>query len=145
MYIGKGNWNRVSRLSTESATLGTAFAPALRANLSLERPRRLRLRGRLIGQELDLGSNDELFWFWARSDPERALYYAFHEQFSQQASNNILPVGPDWLIEALGLVNLEPSGSHAGPSQRLDGAYEIRSRKERGGAGCTRVLVIDPK
>ncbi len=145
IYAVNANSFKVRQLSTESATLSTAGAPALRASLSIERPLRLRLRGRLIGQELDLGSNDELLWFWARSDPEHSLYYAYHEQFVQGATNNILPVGPDWLIEAVGLINLEPSGLHEGPLQRPDGGCEIRSRLDRRGVAFTRVLVIDSK
>jgi hypothetical protein len=105
----------------------------------------MRLRARFVVQELDLGSNDKLFWFWANSDPEHAIYYAWHEEFVQDATNNVLPVGPDWLIEALGLVNLDPSGWHDGPSERPDGRYEMRSRLIRRGANFTRVLVIDGK
>jgi hypothetical protein len=145
IYAVNANSDKVQQLATESATLSTAGAPSLRASLSLERPLRLRLRGRLIGQELDLGSNEELFWFWAKADPEHALYYAYHEQFRQDATNTVLPVGPDWLIEAIGLVNLDPSGFHEGPSERPDGGYEIRSRLERRGVQFTRVLIIDGK
>ena len=143
IYTVNANSDRVQQLSTDSATLSTAGVPSLRADLSLERPLHLRLRGRLIGQELDLGSNNDLFWFWAKSDPDHALYYAYHAQFVQDASNNILPVGPDWLIEAIGLVNLDPSGWHEGPSQRPDGACEVRTRLERRGSVFTRVLMID--
>lgn len=145
IFAVNANSNRVSQLSTESASVETPGAPILRASLSLERPLRIRLRGKLIGQVLDLGSNDELFWFWAKSDPDRALYFAYHAEFVQAAANEVLPVGPDWLIEAIGLVNLDPSGFHEGPSQRPDGNLEVRSRIERRGAYFTRVLVIDSK
>jgi hypothetical protein len=146
IYEINANSAKVRQLSSDSAFLSTAGAPtALRATLALERPMHLRLRGRLVVQELDLGSNHELLWFWAKSDPEQALYYAYHEQFIQGATNSILPVGPDWIIEAIGLVSLDPSGWHDGPAERPDGGYEIRSRFDRGGMAFTRVLIIDGK
>jgi hypothetical protein len=146
LFTVNANSSRIHQLSTEQATLSTPFAQtSLRATLAIERPRKLRLRGRFLSPELDLGSNDDLFWFWARSDPERSLYYAYHQQFTQQANATLLPVGPDWMIEAIGLVTLEPSGLHEGPSPRPDGTLEVRSRIERNGVPYTRVLAIDPK
>lgn len=145
LYSVNDTSNKVQRLSTDSATLVTPGAPGLRATMALERPLRFRLRGRLIGQELDLGSNQELFWFWARSDPENALYYAYHQQFVQTSRNTVLPVGPDWLIEALGLVQMDPSGVHEGPQVKPDGGLVVRSRVERPGGSFYRLLTIDPK
>lgn len=146
IYTVNSNSAKIQQISTESATLSASGAPAaLRATMSIERPLKIRLRGRLIGQELDLGSNDELFWFWVKSDPENALYYSYHEQFVQSAANRVLPVGPDWLIEAIGLVNLDPAGVHEGPTQRADGNWEIYSRIDRGGTGFNRTLVVNGK
>jgi hypothetical protein len=145
LYHINTNTAKVAQLSTESATLSMAEAPKLRASLALERPLRLRLRGRFVTQELDVGSNDQLFWFWAKADPAQAVYYAYHEPFVHEARHQILPVGPEWLIDALGLVTLDPAGFHEGPVERPDGAYEIRSRVESRGAVFTRVLVIDGK
>src|SRR3954452_1631479 len=43
--------------------------PLLSGNIAAERPRRFRLTaGTIAGQELDIGSNDELFWMWVRRD-----------------------------------------------------------------------------
>jgi hypothetical protein len=145
VYAVNTNSARVRQLSTESATLTTAGAPSLRAKLDVERPLKIRLRGRFVVEELDLGSNDELLWFWAKSDPEQAVYYAYHQQFVLGAANSVLPIGPDWLIEAIGLVNLDPGVEFEGPIPRQDGSVEIRSRLDRRGTVLTRVLVIDSK
>lgn len=146
IYAVNTNSARINQLATQSAALSTAGVPTLRASLAMERPLRLRLRGKLlISDEIDLGSNDELLWFWAKSDPQRALYYSYHEQFAQSVNNAILPIGPDWLIEALGLVTLDPAAQHEGPTLRPDNGIEIRSRIDRRGAVLTRVLVIDGK
>lgn len=143
IYAVNTNSAVVRQLYTDRATLSTPGAPKLRATLAVERPRRVRLRAKMIVQELDVGSNDELFWLWTKSDPERAIYYAYHEQFAANPASQRLPVGPDWLIEALGLVQLDPAGQHEGPTSRPDQRVEIRSRLERNGVPYTRVLVVD--
>ena len=63
----------VRQLQAEGATLSVQGLPSLRANLVMERPRRFRLVGSLLGvtgPEIDLGSNDELLWMWVK----RALF-----------------------------------------------------------------------
>ncbi len=52
---------------------------------------------------LDVGSNSELFWFWVREAPTRAVLFSRHDQFAQSAAAQILPIEPTWLPEALGL------------------------------------------
>ena len=143
IYAVNTNSAAIRQLSTESATLTTTGAPSLRATLALERPRNFRLRAKLISQELDVGSNPELFWIWTKSDPDRAIYYAQHDTFGSTAANQGLPIGPDWLIEAIGLVQLEPSGQHEGPVARPDQNFEILSHLERNGAPYTRVMIVD--
>ena len=88
-----------------------------RANIALERPRRFRLRAdtMITGPEVDLGSNDELFWFWVRRSPEPAVYFCRHDQFSSSVARQVLPVEPEWLIDALGVATLDPAGDHSGP------------------------------
>ena len=69
IYVVNANTQRVQRLQTENATLRVEGIPALRANLAYEQPRSFRLLAQLsqfTGRELDIGSNDELFWFWVR-------------------------------------------------------------------------------
>lgn len=136
----------VRQLQSDSVTLSATGVPvSLRANLAMERPRRFRLRAKLVGPELDVGSNDELFWTWAKSDPERAIYFARHDQFAESASRRGLPLGVDWLIEAMGLVHLDPAGIHEGPTPRQDGSTVIRSQIVRDNRPYTRMLVVDAK
>ena len=54
----------IRQLDTDNAKISTPGFPPLRANLALERPKKFRLRGQLLGPEVDVGSNDELFWMW---------------------------------------------------------------------------------
>ncbi len=123
----------VRQLATNSASVKVLSAPSLpslSATVQLERDRKFRLRASLpivMGQGLDVGSNDELFWFEAPEGIRRKLYYARHDEYREQLHRAVLPVDPTWLIEAIGLVHLDPDTVTSGPERRADGKLEIRS------------------
>ena len=140
------NTRRVSQLQTDSALLTIAGVPAkLRASIAMEQPQRFRLQARVFSPELDLGSNDELFWFWAKSNPDRALYFARHTDYVQSGASRLLPVEPQWLIEAFGLIRLDQDMFYEGPFSRDDGTFEIRSTSPGVAGRVARSLVIDGK
>ena len=147
IYTVNANTDRVQQLHTENASLSLAgMVGSLKASISVERPQRFRLRAKLFGPpEVDLGSNDELFWFWAKSSPQPAIYYARHSEYANAAASQLLPVAPSMLIEAFGLVWIEPGGQHEGPFPRADGKVEIRSRLNGGGGAASRVIVVDDR
>ena len=144
------NSERVRQLYTDNATLTIEGMPALRASLAAERPRRLRLRAQFIGvgQVLDLGSNDELFWAlidapqFATGAP-RAVYYARHDQFRRSHVSALLPIEPEWLIDAIGMMRFDPQHLHEGPYTRGPGRLEIRTRLPSPDGEVTRVVVVD--
>ena len=140
------NTRRVNKLQTDSAILTIAGVPAkLRTSIALEQPQRFRLQGRVFAPELDLGSNDELFWFWAKSNPDRAFYFARHADYAQSGASRVLPVKPQWLIEAFGLITLDENSFHEGPYPRGEGVFEIRSHLTAAAGRLERTLVIDDK
>ncbi|MEX0819798.1 MAG: hypothetical protein WD070_09385 [Pirellulaceae bacterium] len=146
IYAVNANTNRVQQLHTDSAKLSVAGVPtSLRTSVSLEREQRFRLKAKLFGPELDIGSNDHEFWFWAKHAPEPVVFYASHREFAASPTRNMFPVDPHWLIDAIGLVRLEPGGSHEGPIPRGDGNIEVRTRLMRPAGDITRVLVIDSR
>src|SRR6476646_1481124 len=71
------NTQRVQSLQAQGATISIPGAPSIGAEIEVLRPRKLRLRAKtqLTGSELDLGSNDELFWLWAARMPEPSVFY----------------------------------------------------------------------
>ena len=104
--------------------------PKLSATLALEREQRFRLRASLpivLGAGLDMGSNDEVFWFEVPEGMSKTLYYANHEKYRQQMHRAILPIDPSWLMDALGLIEIDPSTVVAGPVRRPDGKLEVRN------------------
>ena len=145
IFSVNANTDRVQQLHSDSAWLSVTGLPALRTTISLEPPDRFRLRAKLIGPEIDLGSNEEVFWFWAKKSPEPAIYYARRDQFGSNPAAAPFPVDPHWLLEAFGLVMLAPGDAHEGPFSRPDGNFEVRSRIPSPAGELTRVLVIDSR
>lgn len=145
IQVVNANTARVQQLQTTGATLSVSGMPSLRTSVALDRPLRFRLRAGtgLTGNELDLGSNEELFWMWAKRDDPAAVYYARHEQFRRSAVPDIMPVPPQWLIEALGLIELDPHAAYAGPFSRGSGRIELRTTVPTPHGSLTKVLVID--
>jgi hypothetical protein len=85
----------------------------LEADLAVEKGRHLRLVVRHAlggGDELDLGCNDDIFWFWARRQKPSAVMYASHDQLDEVRDNLQIPFEPDWLMEALGVAPIAAEG-----------------------------------
>ncbi|OYW23613.1 MAG: hypothetical protein B7Z55_03395 [Planctomycetales bacterium 12-60-4] len=76
--------------------------------LYVERDKRLRLEVSAFNKELDLGSNDELFWLWMkpRGQQPPAIFYARHENMDVARQHLPIPFDPSWLMEALGVTRL---------------------------------------
>src|SRR4051812_45296516 len=104
------NTQRVQTLQARDARLHIRGLPGISLDMAYEQPRRFRLRAGtgITGQELDLGSNDELFWFWAKQNPQPAIYFARHDAFAQSPSRNLVPIEPLWIVDALGLPQFDP-------------------------------------
>jgi hypothetical protein len=141
------NSAKVRAYATNNAKLTIAGLPTpLKARIALERPRRFRLKaGTMItGSEIDLGSNEKLFWLWiARAEPA-GVYYCRHDQIAQAETRQVVPIEPQWLIDALGLPTFTANMVHSGPYQRSDGSLEIRSRSVTAAGDRIRITVVDP-
>ncbi len=139
------NTSRVQTLQS-SGSLSIPKLPSLSTEVAFERPRNLRFKAgtRFTGPEIDLGSNNELFWFWANQDPSKALYFARHEQFAASRAHQAIPVEPSWLKEAIGLIELDPSGPIEGPIPAGD-KVQLRVRQQTGAGEFTKILLMDAK
>ncbi len=119
---------------------------SLRGPLAFQRPKRFRFQGGTLvtGPEVDLGSNDELFWFWMRRSAQRAVFYCRHDRFQESPLRQVLPIGPDGLVEALGIQPLDPGLPHQGPFPTKSGALEVRTLRETPAGPMTKITLIDP-
>lgn len=138
------NSARVQSVSTTRATIVTPGVPSLNATIAFQRPRSFRLIAQtFVGREFDLGSNDELLWYWVKRAQPPALFFCRHDQFAASAARQIIPVEPEWLIEAFGVVTLNPADQIEGPFPVGNGRVEIRSRSSAGGKSTSRIVIVD--
>ncbi len=139
------NSSTVTSLEAERAKISLDGLPSLNARLVMERPRNLRFRVEtsLTGPEMDMGSNAEIFWLWAKRNDPPAVFYARHDQFAGSAARQMIPIQPEWIGEALGVIYLDPQGRHEGPIDRGNHRLEVRSKLMTADGEMTRVLVIN--
>jgi len=142
------NAGRIQSYQTNNASItvpGMPAIPLLRGNIVAQRPGRLRLQAStaLTGPEVDMGSNDELFWFWVKRNEPPALYFSRHDQFVGSAAQQVMPIDPKWLLDALGMAQFSPNDQHQGPLPHGDGTLEIRSIIQSPTGTLTKSTVID--
>lgn len=75
-----------------------------------EKPKNFRLQiDSIMGRELDLGSNQDMFWYWSRRDKNPGLHYAKHEDFIKTKLKT--PFNPIFMKATLGLEVFEPKNA----------------------------------
>ncbi|MGL4513868.1 MAG: hypothetical protein ACRCT8_12325 [Lacipirellulaceae bacterium] len=127
------------------ALSGASAIPILSGSIAAERPNRFRMRAvtALTGPEVDLGSNEERFWVWARRNEPPGLYTARHSEFATSEARRQLPFDPLWLVDALGMATLDPGATYQGPFPRADGSLELRSQGATPSGSMQRVIVVE--
>jgi len=81
------------------------------AQIAVESPKNFRLIATnpvTGGNEVDFGSNSEHFWFWNRRSEEKCVYQARHDQEPGRNRRFRIPFQPDWIMETLGVVGIDP-------------------------------------
>jgi hypothetical protein len=142
--VNKNN-SQIQSLYSDSATLKSPGAPLLRAHFAYQRPCYFRLRAEtgITGQEVDLGSNAELFWFWVKRMQPPAVYFCRHDQFATSRARQMLPIQPNWLVEALGTLEIDPNLHHDGPYPEQGNRVQIRTILDTPEGPNMKVTVID--
>ena len=142
------NSTMVRTMEIDEATIRVAgVAIPVKASILLERPKRLRIRGgisTITGQEIDFGSNDELFWLWRKRDENRMLAYARHDQFATSPVRRHVPLDPAWLLEAVGIIDPVAGERHSGPFTTENGKLKIETERPGLGGMCRKITIIDP-
>jgi hypothetical protein len=139
------NNSQIQSFWTDRATLSGPGLPALHSSLAFQRPKffRLHASSSLTGPEVDLGSNPDFFWFWVRRSEPPAVYFCRHDRFAASPARHTIPIQPDWLIEALGVTEIDPALPHQGPFPLPGDRLEIRTISETPDGPVTKVTVID--
>ena len=116
----------------------------LHAEIAVQSPRNFRLIASSIGgNEADLGSNRERFWFWMRRNKSRHVFTALHSQSEQAQERLMIPFRPDWLMEALGVVPLDDQQFEMQQTTDPKVVQLISERLSPSGQLVRRVIVVD--
>lgn len=140
------NTSRVRSYAATQAVLVVPGVPRLSAQVACEPPRRFRLRAQtsLTGNELDIGSNDDLFWLWIRRHDPPIMLFCEHDKYDQSSARQVLPIRAEWMPELLGLVRFSPQHRHEGPFMTADGRLEIRSTIDSPDEQLVRSIILHP-
>lgn len=114
---------------------------AMRAKMACQKPRDFRLIAEVAhNTQADIGSNQSEFWYWiAKGDP-----YLFHCSYSDLARGVRIPFPfqPEWVIEALGLAEYDPSAANYRVAVRGDTIELVNEARNAQGQPVRRVTVF---
>jgi hypothetical protein len=138
------NNSRIQSFVCTSASLSGAGFPTLKASVAFQRNKRFRLKADfLTSAEVDIGSNDELFWFWAKRNQPQGVYVCRHDQYPTSRLRQMTRLEPEWLIDALGIGEFDPSLPHQGPFSLPGDKLEIRTIRETPQGPMTKITILD--
>lgn len=141
------NAMHVRSLYTSEVKIKATRLPTVSAKLAYAAPRRFRLIAEtaLTGAEVDLGSNDELFWFWARRNDPPTMFFCRHDQYQTSAASQMMPIDPQWVIDSMGLTTLDLQQRHNGPHALGNGRYAVETLLHKPSGIWKRTIVVDSK
>jgi hypothetical protein len=111
---GDGTHPGLRSWSSKAVVHVKGFPAGATATIAVAGPRNLRMRVStplMPSPLMDMGSNNERFWLWAKDDPHKAIMTCAHEDVPLALSEMQmrLPFQPDWLMEVLGVIPLDPN------------------------------------
>jgi hypothetical protein len=145
------NAQKIVSYQTNNATItipGALGIPSLKGYIAAMRPGRVRLQAStsLTGPEVDMGANEELFWFWVKRNEPPAVYFAKHSQAAGSAAQQLMPIEPQWLLDAMGLAEFKPTDRHDGPLPGRDkNTVEITSIVQSQNGPLTKRTVVNSR
>lgn len=85
----------------------------LGGKLRCQGPRNFRMTGdSLFGQELDLGSNEQEFWYWIKRGDPYQVYCSYQAIQEGSVKQMPFPFQPDWVLEAMGMGRYGPADKY---------------------------------
>ncbi len=103
------NAARIPGIKSDDITLtcymGGPVGIPLGGKLCAQGPRKFRMTGEMMGRpEVDLGSNDQEFWYWIRQG-DKYQFFCPYQSIEDGKVNMPFPFRPDWVLEAMGMGN----------------------------------------
>lgn len=93
-----------------------------------------------FGKQIDIGSNEELFWFWSSFMTPPTYYFSRHQDLNK--TNLKTPLNPNWIIESMGFKSIEVKNIVFIKTEQYQGIKQIRSSSS--GENISIITLIDP-
>jgi hypothetical protein len=144
------NASAVKSLSAQPRIEALADGSRHRVNglMDMERPRGFRLNIRSSGmgaQVADIGSNEQEFWFWVKDNKDKAVYFCDYKDVN--SSQLAVTYQPDWIIEALGLREIDPREAATIAASKLSDKPGLlvltQARRDNHGQMITKETIVD--
>ena len=104
-----------------------------------ERNRKFRMvQNSILGKEVDIGSDEDRFWFWSKRMKPPSLYYAPHEK--AHTTGLRAPFDPSWITEILGMKDIDPNAEII---EHQDKWFVIEDRVGTNGKPISKVTLIN--
>jgi hypothetical protein len=85
----------------------------LSGQLACQKPRDFRLRASVLGQQaVDLGSNDDEFWYWISKANPPHVYHCSYRDLATGKVNVPFPFQPDMVMAALNMAEYDPKARY---------------------------------
>lgn len=114
--------------------------------LHVEAPRNFRVNVSMPITEaelLDAGSNDDEFWFWTKDATPQYLLTAHHADADLAMSHFRLPFEPNWVMEVMGVIPLDPNEYEMRRRPKGPLVELISIRSAPGGERVQKTLIVD--
>jgi hypothetical protein len=98
-------------------------------------PPNFRLQSFVVGnEEVDIGSNNQEFWFWIKRAPQPYVYHCAYADYPDVAKRGAMPfpVQPEWVVEALGMAEYDPKTKYEVNESKATYDLVQRVRSPRG-------------
>lgn len=95
---------------------------------------------------VDLGSNENEFWFWSSKAPEPHQYYCSYKDFeSGKVSHFPFPFQPDWIMESFGMGPYGPPSKYTVEPDGRTGVKLVERTRTPQGVAVRKVIVMSRK
>lgn len=96
-----------------SVSMGLKPLPSLHGTMVCQQPRNFRMTAGVFSKpEVDLGSNQDEFWYWVRHGDNVQIHCAYKDLQEGRVRRIPFPFQPDWLMEALGMATYGPASRY---------------------------------
>lgn len=99
------NKSKIKNINYKSVKISSHLL-TLTGYLRYEKDHSFRLFANWRGPEIDVGSNQDIFWFWSKRPSPRVVYFSKHEDIEKTRLKT--PLRPDWLKQMLDIDEINP-------------------------------------